>query len=156
MCPYFARLDDAIPVFQPHVDHRSAHILRQIFKPSGSAKKAFWGWTCILLNSGVKASNLKIVCVCDHRWMVELSGSVDWAKPAPKGFRGKNRDPRPIQSLLQPITLLLLGLADLDREACLSCTSIHPSIHPSTHPHIHSSILPFILRRPPPKRLCCV
>ena len=63
------------------------------------------------------------------RWIFELAGSVYGAKTRTWGFRRKKLDVRPIESLLQAITLLLAALADLGRDFCPS--SQRPSIHPS-------------------------
>ena len=63
------------------------------------------------------------------KWIFELAGSVCRAKTRTWGFRRKKLDVRPIESLLQAITLLLAALADLGRDFCPS--SQRPSIHPS-------------------------
>ena len=55
-----------------------------------------------------------------------------------------DRPNQPIQSLLQRITLLLVGLADLARAVCPSYPYIHPSIQIYIHPSIYTSIHTFI------------
>ena len=55
-----------------------------------------------------------------------------------------DRPNQPIQSLLQQITLLLVGLADLARAVCPSYPYNHPSIQIYIHPSIYTSIHTFI------------
>ena len=148
----FSGCYDVIPVLQPHVHQRSY-------------------WDGLALNFLLKRHLSKVEEKCvqyNQRWAVELSGSVGWQKLHLKAFGTKNLDPpnpQPVRSLLQPITLLLVGLADLASAVCPSCpsirTSIHSSlhfIHPSIHPSIHTfyrpiqKIYPAILSRRLAKR----
>ena len=137
----FSGCNDVIPVLQPHVHQRSY-------------------WDGLALNFLLKRHLSKVEEKCvqyNQRWAVELSGSVGWQKLHLKAFGTKNLDPpnpQPVRSLLQPITLLLVGLADLASAVCPSCPSIHTSIHSSLHfiSSIHPSIHPSTHSTDPSKR----